>query len=119
MCRRRRPGFRHADNLPRLPDTAAIRHLADPTPSAPCPRGDPDVRTVPDTESAAPGAEPPPTAPVEKQPALSYWDRLAPFVSFVWCAGYSPRPAHQACNRRVASSSPSGPSSRRCSSRNR
>ena len=35
------------------------------------------------------------------------------------CTGYRPRAAHQACSLRVASSSPSGPSSRRCSSRYR
>ena len=35
MCRRRRPGFRRADNLPRLPDAAAVRHRSGPAPSAP------------------------------------------------------------------------------------
>lgn len=35
MCRTRRPGFRRADNLPRLPDAAALRHRSGPAPSAP------------------------------------------------------------------------------------
>lgn len=55
MCCKRRPGIRHTDNLPRLPETAALRHrlrpftrLAPSSPPSPSPlsRESPTVPTI-------------------------------------------------------------------------